>query len=714
MKRLLLTALIAFSSPALAQGSSQPPEDNAESELKFPDYSPLGQRIANGDSVKAKVFYWIDADGTISSTKEGWRKVPKSSRNLVYLDKNKAERAVLYASKSPEEIAQLEKQRGKEETKFVEEVPSLRPTEVGKRKGGKFYWVSSGHKYRGESYRYEHYSTDRIVRYHGQGTFTWRDKNNYVGNFKNGEIHGNGTFNWASGSKYVGEWKYGNIYGNGTYTWAGGHKYVGQWWGNQRVGYGTTTYADGTIEEGFWINDKLTALTGPACTGSYSAFTWHNCIGRRGIDITERYNTSTLKGPNPFYTHFGWYQNGKANGQGFLISAPQALENWKHAYDYIKDLTFHDIREGFYNTFAVQDFKDYRGDYEGTFKNGKPHGQGTYIYSDGAQYSGESRKGELHGQGTFTWPDGSKYVGEWKDGEEHGQGTYTQVGDHKYVGKWKDGKQHGQGTKTYNDGTIEEGEYDNNRFVKGTRLFSDGNKYVGEFRYNKYDESLESIVEGVGNFYRTDGTMMGGLWKNNEPVDIYSGYECSGDFALWSDCIGTLTLIDGTQFIGKFLDGKTSGKGTLIFSDSSMQFAAVPPEQEQVISNYKGPSIGDTVKTKYFEITVNSINFQNRVGNFNFPVYPGQGNKFLVIDITYVNSDNEARTLRSGDVVVRADDKEFLFDTAEIVFADRYIAFDKLNPMVTRKGYIVFKVPEGLKGKVFYKPASSSELIYLK
>ena len=66
-----------------------------------------------------------------------------------------------------------------------------------------------------------------------------------------------------------------------------------------------------------------------------------------------------------------------------------------------------------------------------------------------------------------------------------------------------------------------------------------------------------------------------------------------------------------------------------------------------------------------------------------------------------------------GEVVVRVDKKEFLFDTAEVIFADRYIVFDSLNPMVTRKGYIVFKVPEGLKGEIFYKPARSSELIYL-
>jgi len=208
--------------------------------------------------------------------------------------------------------------------------------------------------------------------------------------------------------------------------------------------------------------------------------------------------------------------------------------------------------------------------------------------------------------------------------------------------------------------------------------------------------------------------MIGGMWKNDEPVEGYSGYKCSGDSALWSDCIGTLTLADGTQFIGKFLDGKTSGKGTLIFPDNRrMQFAVEPPEQELVVSNYKGPAIGDIVKTKYFEVTVNSASFQNRVGDVNFPVYPGTGNKFLVIGVTYKNTDTEARFLMSGEVLVRVDKKEILYETAEVVFADEYIVFDSLNPMVTKTGLVVFKVPEGLKGEIFYKPARSSELIYL-
>ena len=40
----------------------------------------------------------------------------------------------------------------------------------------------------------------------------------------------------------------------------------------------------------------------------------------------------------------------------------------------------------------------------------------------------------------FTSPRGGKYEGEYKDGKKHGQGTYIKPEGRKYVGEWKDGE----------------------------------------------------------------------------------------------------------------------------------------------------------------------------------------------------------------------------------------------------------------------------------
>ena len=113
--------------------------------------------------------------------------------------------------------------------------------------------------------------------------------------------------------------------------------------------------------------------------------------------------------------------------------------------------------------------------YFGEFKEGKPNGQGTEIYSDGAKYVGEWKDDKRYGQGTYTWPDGAKYVGEFKDDFSNGQGTYIYTNGDKYVGEFKDDKRYGQGTYTWSDGRQFVGEWkDDKRHGQGTFTGADG------------------------------------------------------------------------------------------------------------------------------------------------------------------------------------------------------------------------------------------------
>ena len=76
--------------------------------------------------------------------------------------------------------------------------------------------------------------------------------------------------------------------------------------------------------------------------------------------------------------------------------------------------------------------------YEGEWKDGKPHGQGTETTSSWV-YVGEWKNSEKTGQGTYALANGDRYVGEVKNGLFHGQGTYTVTDGEKYVGEFKDG-----------------------------------------------------------------------------------------------------------------------------------------------------------------------------------------------------------------------------------------------------------------------------------
>ena len=59
--------------------------------------------------------------------------------------------------------------------------------------------------------------------------------------------------------------------------------------------------------------------------------------------------------------------------------------------------------------------------YEGTFVNGEISGFGTRYYaSTGCKYQGQFVKGELQGKGRMTWPDGSIYEGQWENNKRQG------------------------------------------------------------------------------------------------------------------------------------------------------------------------------------------------------------------------------------------------------------------------------------------------------
>ena len=63
--------------------------------------------------------------------------------------------------------------------------------------------------------------------------------------------------------------------------------------------------------------------------------------------------------------------------------------------------------------------------------------KGVYEHEDAFRYEGEFKNGMYHGQGTSTRMIGDKYVGEWKNGYRHGQGTMFLANGDVWAGQWK-------------------------------------------------------------------------------------------------------------------------------------------------------------------------------------------------------------------------------------------------------------------------------------
>ena len=89
------------------------------------------------------------------------------------------------------------------------------------------------------------------------------------------------------------------------------------------------------------------------------------------------------------------------------------------------------------------------GEYTGHVKDGRVHGVGVCIYTDGSRYQGDWRAGLKDGRGTHSFASGDQFEGEWENGWMHGLGVYTwKIGD-KYIGEVNFGRIHGFGTYTW-------------------------------------------------------------------------------------------------------------------------------------------------------------------------------------------------------------------------------------------------------------------------
>ena len=244
----------------------------------------------------------------------------------------------------------------------------------------------------------------RDGKYHGQGTH-FEGFNNYVGEFKDGKRDGHGTEisrtkngsiplprNFAVAN--FGSLKYGDY----------PSIYIGEWKNDKYHGQGTLTY-----------EERLSVLY----------------IGEFKDGKMNGHGTYTIGLYGSYQKYIGEFRDNLFNGQGTLSSHGSNHDPTK--LPMINYQTSSYIGE--FKMSAPLQKKLYIGE----FKDGKKHGQGTYIYYDGGKYVGDWRDNKHHGQGTYTYADGRNYVGEFKDGKKHGQGTYTYAdGSIIEDGVWKD------------------------------------------------------------------------------------------------------------------------------------------------------------------------------------------------------------------------------------------------------------------------------------
>jgi len=170
-------------------------------------------------------------------------------------------------------------------------------------------------------------------------------------------------------------------------------------------------------------------------------------------------------------------------------------------------------------------------EYVGTFKEGKFHGHGTYTFKHGGgKYVGEFNDGVYHGSGVEIYPDGSRYVGSFSHSRRCGDGRMEYANGDVYIGSWSNGKKHGPGRMQYKDATTFEGHFkQGRRHGVGYITDSKGRKLRGKWIEGKLADQgrLAVITASDDNQHELDEQAKSTTDENHGSTDVTESRTCS-------------------------------------------------------------------------------------------------------------------------------------------------------------------------------------------
>lgn len=120
-----------------------------------------------------------------------------------------------------------------------------------------------------------------------------------------------------------------------------------------------------------------------------------------------------------------------------------------------------------------------------------------------------------------------------------------------------------------------------------------------------------------------------------------------------------------------------------------------------VESRVKAADIG------HFNISADSAYYGKSVNTGNQFAEPKkwEGSRFFVIRASFKNLDTESRLPVEGSLFINYNGKDYEFDSVEPIMLEGYnIWFKKINPLITMKTKIVYRIPNEIHGEVFWRP----------
>ncbi|CAF0800985.1 unnamed protein product [Adineta ricciae] len=170
-----------------------------------------------------------------------------------------------------------------------------------------------------------------------------------------------------------------------------------------------------------------------------------------------------------------------------------------------------ETRRSLRSGFGVYQYPNPFFQYEGTWREGKKHGFGKLLFSDGSYYQGEFVNNEIIGQGTrYFASSGNTYTGHFHYGEMDGQGRLRLGNGDSYEGNFKSNHFEGEGSYLSHDKELYSGTWHNHRrHGLGEQTYANGTQYIGDWIADKR-HGFGKLLNGVD-----DTLIYEGSWRND-------------------------------------------------------------------------------------------------------------------------------------------------------------------------------------------------------
>lgn len=170
---------------------------------------------------------------------------------------------------------------------------------------------------------------------------------------------------------------------------------------------------------------------------------------------------------------------------------------------------------------------------------------------------------------------------------------------------------------------------------------------------------------------------------------------------------------------GEFLNGKNAPKGSkeyvFCMTESAMLGKEPYSEEYKDIIDFAS-KMKRTSRIGHFEVSSSQCRESDTVGTKNKYAEPEQwdGSRFYIVDASFKNLDTESRLPAEGELVIKSNGIEYTFDGTESLMLKGYgIYFKSINPLLTMKTKIVYRIPNEISGPVFWRPGRNSDGVKL-